>query len=45
MVLDPLNETDREFMLRILPRPVRMARGILINRPWKKYATTLRAGS
>lgn len=45
MVLDPLSETDREVMLRFLPRPVRMARGILIERPWKKYATTLRAGS
>jgi hypothetical protein len=33
MVLDPLNETDREFMLRTLPRPVRMARRILIERP------------
>jgi hemerythrin-like domain-containing protein len=45
MVLDPLNETDREFMLRFLPRPVRMARGILIERPWKRYVTSLRAGS
>jgi hemerythrin-like domain-containing protein len=45
MVLDPLDESDREFMLRTLPRPVRMARGILIERPWKKYATKLRAGS
>jgi hypothetical protein len=45
MVRDPLNETDREFMLRTLPRPVRMARGILIERPWKRYVTSLRAGS
>jgi hemerythrin-like domain-containing protein len=45
MVLDPLNETDRAFMMRFLPPPVRLLSGILIQRPWAKYASTLRTGT
>ena len=45
MILDPLDEPDRAFMMRTLPPPVRILSGILIKRPWTKYASTLRAGS
>jgi hemerythrin HHE cation binding domain-containing protein len=40
-----LNEADRAFMMRALPAPVRMLYPILIERPWKKYASTLRNGT
>ena len=43
MILDPLDDADRTYMKRVLPRPVRMLYPILIDRPWKKYASTLRA--
>jgi hypothetical protein len=42
MILEPLNEADRAFMMPSLPAPVRMLYPILIERPWKKYASTLR---
>jgi Hemerythrin HHE cation binding domain len=45
MILEPLNEADRAFMMRSLPAPVRMLYPILIDRPWKKYAATLRTGT
>jgi hypothetical protein len=45
MILEPLGETDRAFMMRSLPAPVRMLFPFLIERPWKKYASTLRAGT
>jgi hypothetical protein len=45
MILEPLNEADRAFMMRSLPAPVRMLYPILIERPWKKYASTLRNGT
>ena len=45
MILEPLNEADRAFMMRALPAPVRMLYPILIERPWKKYASTLRNGT
>ena len=32
-------------MTRGLPAPVRMLYPVLIDRPWKKYATTLRNGT
>jgi hypothetical protein len=44
MMLEPLDEADRAFMMRALPTPVRMLSPFLIQRPWKKYATTLRTG-
>jgi DNA-directed RNA polymerase specialized sigma24 family protein len=45
MMLDPLGEADRAFMMRSLPAPVRMLYAFLIERPWKKYASTLRTGT
>ena len=45
MILDPLDDTERTYMKRVLPRPVRILYPILIQRPWKKYASTLRAGT
>ena len=45
MILDPLGEDDRAYMMRSLPAPVRMLYPLLIERPWKKYATTLRTGT
>jgi hemerythrin-like domain-containing protein len=45
MLLDPLDEADRAYMMRVLPPPVRMLYPVLIGRPYKKYAATLRAGT
>ena len=45
MLLDPLGEADRAHMMRTLPAPVRMLYPVLIERPWKKYASTLRTGT
>ena len=45
MMLDPLSASDRAYMMRSLPAPVRMLYPFLIERPWKKYATTLRTGT
>jgi hemerythrin-like domain-containing protein len=42
LLLEPLNEPDRVYMMRSLPAPVRMLYPLLIERPWKKYAATLR---
>jgi hemerythrin-like domain-containing protein len=45
MILDPLDESDRALMMRVLPPPVRLLSGVLIQRPWAKYASTLRTGT
>lgn len=45
MLLEPLSEDDREHMRSQLPAPVRLLSPVLIDRPWKKYAATLRHGS
>jgi hemerythrin-like domain-containing protein len=45
MLLEPLDEADRAYMKRQLPAPVRLLYGLLIQRPWTKYATTLRTGT
>jgi len=45
MILDPLDDADRAYMMRTLPAPVRMLAPFLIVRPWKKYAATLRNGT
>jgi len=45
MMLEPLGEADRAFMMRALPAPVRMLYPLMIERPWKKYASTLRNGT
>jgi len=42
LILDPLDDADRAYMKRVLPAPVRLLYPILIDRPWKKYATKLR---
>ena len=44
-MLDPLNQADRAHMMRALPAPIRMLSPFLIERPWKKYAYTLRNGT
>ena len=45
MILEPLGEADRAYMMHVLPAPVRGLSPFLIERPWKKYATTLRTGT
>jgi len=45
MLCEPLDEADRAYMMRTLPAPVRMLYPFLIERPWKKYAATLRTGT
>ena len=45
MILEPLNEADRAYMKHILPAPVRLLYPLLIDRPYKKYAATLRTGT
>ena len=45
MMLDPLSNADRAYMMRSLPAPVRMLSPFLIERPWKKYASKLRTGT
>jgi hypothetical protein len=45
MILEPLDEADRAYMKGFLPPPVRMLYPLLIDRPWKKYASTLRSGT
>jgi hemerythrin-like domain-containing protein len=45
LILEPLGPADRAYMMRVLPAPVRMLYPVLIDRPWKKYATTLRTGT
>jgi hypothetical protein len=45
MLLDPLDEDERAYMKRTLPTPVRLLYPLLIDRPWKKYASTLRNGT
>jgi hypothetical protein len=44
MLLEPLSLEDQEFMKGHLPRPARMLYPVLIDRPWRKYADTLRNG-
>lgn len=45
LILEPLGPADRAYMMRVLPAPVRMLYPVLIGRPWKKYAATLRTGT
>jgi len=45
MMLEPLGEADRAHMMRHLPSPVRMLYPFLVERPWKRYAATLRNGT
>jgi len=45
MILEPLDAADRAYMMRALPAPIRMLYPVMIERPWKKYAATLRTGT
>jgi len=45
MILEPLDEADRAFMKGFLPAPVRILYPLMIERPWTKYASTLRTGT
>jgi hemerythrin-like domain-containing protein len=45
MILEPLDGADRAYMKSTLPAPVRMLYPFLIDRPWQKYASTLRTGT
>ena len=45
MILEPLSKADRAYMMHVLPTPVRIFFPLLIGRPWKKYAATLRTGT
>jgi hemerythrin-like domain-containing protein len=45
MLLEPLDETERATIKSELPLPVRLLFGPLIQRPWRRYATTLREGT
>lgn len=44
LITDPLDESDRAYMKAHLPPPVRLLFPVLIGRPWRKYADTLRNG-
>jgi hemerythrin-like domain-containing protein len=45
MMLDALNEEERAYMLKDVPVPMRIFMPLLVERPWKKYAATLRSGT
>ena len=45
MILEPLNETDRVYMLSNVPPPVKVLYRLVGKRAWNKYATTLRTGT
>jgi hemerythrin-like domain-containing protein len=45
MMLEPLSDADRAHMMRGVPAPLRMLTPFLLERPWKKYAATLRNGT
>jgi len=42
MMLEPLDAADRAYMMKHVPAPLRMLFPVMIERPWKKYASTLR---
>ena len=45
MMLEPLDAADRAYMMKHVPAPLRLLFPVLIERPWKKYASTLRTGT
>ena len=45
MMLEPLNAGDRAYMMKHMPAPVRLLFPLLVERPWNKYANTLRHGT
>jgi hemerythrin-like domain-containing protein len=45
MMLEPLDADERAFMMKSVPAPVRLLFPLMVERPWKKYANTLRNGT
>ena len=45
MMLEPLDAADRAYMMKHVPAPLRMLFPLVVERPWKKYASTLRTGT
>jgi hemerythrin-like domain-containing protein len=45
MMLEPLDADDRAYMMKHVPAPLRMLFLLVVERPWKKYASTLRTGT
>jgi len=45
MITEHLDDSDATYMKSHLPAPVRLLYPLLIDRPWKKYAATLRSGT
>ena len=45
MMLESLDEADRAYMMNAVPAPMRMLFPLMVGRPWKKYASTLRTGT
>lgn len=45
MILEPLNDADRQFMLSGLPGPIRLIYRVTGQRSWNKYADKLRRGT
>lgn len=45
MMLETLDTDDRAYMMKDVPAPLRMLFPLMVTRPWKKYAATLRTGT
>jgi hemerythrin-like domain-containing protein len=45
MMLDALDEEERAYMMKTVPAPMRMLMPLMVERPWRKYAATLRTGT
>ena len=45
MMLDALDDEERAYMLKTVPAPMRMLMPLLVERPWRNYAATLRTGT
>ena len=45
MMLEPLDAEERAYMMKHVPAPMRLLFPLLVDRPWKKYASTLRTGT
>ena len=45
MMLDALDGEERAYMLQSVPAPMRLLLPLMVERPWRKYAATLRTGT
>ena len=45
MMLDALDGEERAYMLKTIPAPMRLLLPLMVERPWRKYAATLRTGT